>query len=504
MFEDFLHKTVDSTTHKIRYIRDLINRIVAVDPELELRNLDNLSNRLENLNKTVELLPDTFREEEEAEEQILPDLTITDIIPTDYGHYWNFAITVKNIGESASGATNLDVGFITGNNAILAIPALDIEETATVNHQYSYDEHSIDTEIQTLVSTVNSTQIIEESNYSNNSKQIQLEVKPQQAPPAGKAFVIIHAHNPEGKEINGLTFPVFSNNLLAEFWIDGGFKTATASLDSQHGNAEASSGIAGIDAGPHLLEVKFNGITLSTNVTLEPDSVTELTFVFPRTEYEFDFDFSHGSSYSNTVVTVAGQQFYNDILEYASEPWDGDYGTSIALSVPAPLGPWFTHNHNVNYILTPTAHIYTTHQDHEEILGVHGNSTVTILTRIDSQAVNKNTISPISANSNFTTWLMQTNIIGEYVSMGVFNEDESQSEQLIPFPIPTGYQMYKDISPLYTYTKMDVRAFEPNSTIREAYTTAADIPANSISKSGIGEVELKLSSIPYDLEGTSF
>ena len=51
MFEDFLHKIFEPTSHKLRNIRDLINRMVAVDPELELRTLDAFSENLEVLNK---------------------------------------------------------------------------------------------------------------------------------------------------------------------------------------------------------------------------------------------------------------------------------------------------------------------------------------------------------------------------------------------------------------------------------------------------------------------
>ncbi|MFH1441564.1 MAG: hypothetical protein ABIH18_05960 [Candidatus Omnitrophota bacterium] len=93
--------------------------------------------------------------------------------------------------------------------------------------------------------------------------------------------IIVHCHNPEGKEINSITLnvnQVFNkdvkiydgNNLIGY-----GAKDATT-----HGSPIS------LNTGNHTIKVKFNGMELVKNVTLSQNETKSLIFEFKRTEFD--------------------------------------------------------------------------------------------------------------------------------------------------------------------------------------------------------------------------
>jgi hypothetical protein len=142
MFEDFLNLNYWKTKNKIRKIRDIINRMDVPSIDLSLKNIESSLNLL---NKSVSQLPqyiDDHQVEPPTPPTDLPDLIIDSIVPTDMGHYWDFAITVKNIGDAIAGASLLNAVIPEVSNVNLSIPSLAINASATVHIQVSYDPDS--------------------------------------------------------------------------------------------------------------------------------------------------------------------------------------------------------------------------------------------------------------------------------------------------------------------------------------------------------------------------
>jgi hypothetical protein len=87
------------------------------------------------------------------------------------------------------------------------------------------------------------------------------------------AYITVHAHNPEGKEINTIT----GVGSAALIWVDG-----------------VQIGVAGhspltILSGHRVIEVKFNGYVLEQSIDINGGDSRTLTFVFARTEIDVEF-----------------------------------------------------------------------------------------------------------------------------------------------------------------------------------------------------------------------
>ena len=107
----------------------------------------------------------------------------------------------------------------------------------------------------------------------------------------GTAYVIVHAHNPEGIEIASIIgigryshseyyhVPIYDGDSLIGY---------CASTEERHNKPIA------IPSGFHTITVKFNGMQLSQNINVEEGETRILTFVFERIEHDFK-DFWHVS-----------------------------------------------------------------------------------------------------------------------------------------------------------------------------------------------------------------
>ncbi|HLD82780.1 MAG TPA: alpha/beta hydrolase [Candidatus Omnitrophota bacterium] len=122
--------------------------------------------------------------------------------------------------------------------------------------------------------------------------------------------IIVHAHNPEGKEIASIRG---MNEDSVEIY-DGDTFIGYGAY-----NAETHDSPMAISTGNHNIKVKFNGMTLEQNIYLNEGETKVLTFTFTRTEI------LNTDLFSGTLINSANRSlYYTQVLGglrlYAEEP----------------------------------------------------------------------------------------------------------------------------------------------------------------------------------------
>ena len=485
MFEDFLNLNYWKTNNKLRKIRELLNRIDA--PSIE-RALPKINNSLYSANTIIEGLSyGVYRknlEEEEEVETNLPDLTIKNIITTDYGHYVDFAITVQNIGKEVAGANILNVVIPDVSNVDLDVPSLEINETVVLYHQYSFDSNGTEKQ-KIIIASADSKNSVEESNERNNSKIGQATVKnilspetgawSQYIPPVGKAYIITHLHNPEGKEIgsiSGVSGVTVSPGIIATNKATHGIPTVVV-------------------PGYHNIIATFNGITLNQEINIENGQTIEIFFIFPRTISEIDWGVNQ--SYNDTLSipeSGRGIVYYSselnplllerDIFIRATSGASGSFVDSFDLTLSkyifslavvqqwnvtggVPPYPQFWRNEinfNEPFYIPPTT------------IGTYSFST-----------------------SNFNNWYSQS----KRISGGYF-KIKLGSIILVDY-IPIGETYLNKFSANLSNTPIIIYDF--SFEFEGGYGSPLSSRSGSKEWNNNGKMEFKMSSIPYDMEGTA-
>jgi PKD repeat protein len=109
---------------------------------------------------------------------------------------------------------------------------------------------------------------------------------------AQTSYIIVHCHNPEGKEINSITW-IGNTGILAEIF-DGDVSIGYGAQDVASHNQPIQ-----ISSGSHTIKVKFNGITMEQSINLSEGETQVLTFTFTRvdmTEELFTETYSNAKS----------------------------------------------------------------------------------------------------------------------------------------------------------------------------------------------------------------
>lgn len=515
MFEDFLNFTYSQTTHKLRKIRNLINRMRGVEiPEIIEPLLQSLKNSVDRLDKAVQGIPEWLEDRRSRREEPvpppqpnLPDLTITEIIPTNYDHYIDFAITIKNIGIANAGATQLKVIIPELLNRDMPVPALSPNESATLFTQYSFNPAQSE-ELKTFQAQVDPYQNIEESNENNNTLSTQVIIKGQYTPPPGKAYYIVHAHNPEGKEINSI-LGAYHFSYISIDGVNQGIKTA--SNEAEHGIPRV------IDPGSYTIGAIFNGMTVEEPITLVAGETKEIIITFDRIDANFDFNIDNEVILSGTFnLFYPGNHFKTDSDILLDAPWHSE--VSFTGIVNHPDG-WAVGNYEdkVKYKITPTLF----ECDLLSSLNGTGHQWEVYNNRADLKAfISYLSDAPypltidIPSRTDFNYWFPQQFITDEYptihiqdnIGNGIFLVRPDEVGGSFTYYALKGYYIDKDgISTDYHLTKLEFR-------YRRYTDTRVNTPGSSYidgdfsgidTKSGNGSAVIKLSSIPYDLEGTA-
>lgn len=360
MFNDFKFLSFNSVTHKIRRLKDIFDRLNLSKLEERynrlLNSLDLLDVKVEEFKKwyqetvteppvTPPVIPPT--------EELLPDLIITSIIPTEFDNYINFQITVKNIGDKIASASNLSVSIPDLFNTSVLVPLLGINETFITNAQYSYDPLGDEEGVIAYV-TINPSHSVLEKTYANNSSSISCIVH-KKYEPVGKAFVIVHAHNPEGKEIGAIgayDTDQRYGQIGASYNIDGYEVFGhTPIVPSEHGQ------LIEVPLGPQSCVITFNGMTHDFGIIdFQEGMVVELVATFDRINAEFDFTRSASDTVSinyneyphiKTVGSATIYKYYNLSGTATTNIVLSKISSSASITTSLTYIPPFTYGHIV-------------------------------------------------------------------------------------------------------------------------------------------------------------
>lgn len=167
---------------------------------------------------------------------------------------------------------------------ISPIPPLNPNQEVVIHTTWYYDPNDVPVvfDLEAIADYGNSVEELDESN-NNLVKEFTTYIEPKTDPLS--AYIIVHAFNPESREIASL-----------------GYGVEVYNGDVYIGSADGVSLIP-IPSGHHTINVKFNGMTLTQEVDLVgSETPVELTFNFSRTEFAFaDFINGMGIDYSASI-----------------------------------------------------------------------------------------------------------------------------------------------------------------------------------------------------------
>jgi len=453
MFEDFLFKNYLRTDNKLKKTRKLINRIYG--------DYKNKSFRFEKLENSLKNLEKVFKSLEQLEEVTvtdLPDLIVQSIIPTYHDHYISFAITVKNQGTQPADPSTLNV-IIESINEDLSIGILAAGESQTVNLVFAFDP-SGDSQIYNALATADAGNVIEETDETNNTRDRSVSAKSQYTPSEGKAYVIVHCHSPEGKEIGSITgasTPSIERN---------GVPIGTGATD------EASHAIPiSIDPGVVTISSIFNGMTKSTSITIVEGETRQIIFTFSRTTQELNWGGSASlslDSYEDIGVKTDDSCIFSFVIvpQVSTPPLPYRYATA-------------------DYNFTRTSYTATV------TCGAGHNDGRFVIARIGvySVAESKNYAKPINIpiNSSFINWYSQYDRTNGYPGIYVLSSDKSVDQPLIYSGLTGTHLLPASIS--YKHIRFN--------TVLEVRTLIGALSETISATLNY----LYISSVPYDLDG---
>ena len=481
MFNDFKALNYYTTNHKIRKIKELLDRLTLEHLALEF-NVKSIGSTINRTDQRVQDFVPFYQTsisggEEPEPTSNLPDLIVVNIIPTTFSNYVNYAITVQNIGVDTSSSTTLNSIIPDLLTTDSSIPALSSNETYTTNVQYAFDPAGSSAQ-KTFISTVNPLHTASESNYNNNSKSVQSTVKAEYTPD-GNAYVIFHLHNPEGKEINSITGSGTGVN-TANINIEGTGGFTGASNLSEHGVRHVLSA-----SGVKLVTATFNGITIQQNVDFVADTTTQLTIPFPRTD---DLNMNYSNNLPATSFSLTSP-FYEQAFS--------------ALPLPSYV---FTPNYNVatgeasaNWTLTNSSfdgEIAIKRLSGGAFGGVSHGVKQLILYVFDLLAPGLALIIP--PTSAFNNWYAQSLQTGQYPTIALRRTGlTTQRSVILSRTIQSEpYYQFRVLSANdggYDHLYMDLKLRADAGTYNVWYT---DTNSGVLLNGG-----LKFSSVPYDLDG---
>lgn len=130
------------------------------------------------------------------------------------------------------------------------------------------------------------------------------EVIPSPIPPIEKyGYILIHAHNPEGKEIGSITMPggighgTSVEQTTPVIYIDGIYNRLSPMEIGGHITAFP------ISIGSHVISVKFNDMVMEESINLNEGETKIITFIFSRTNFD--------KSPIDSVISVIGNLNYS-------------------------------------------------------------------------------------------------------------------------------------------------------------------------------------------------
>jgi hypothetical protein len=476
MFGDFKNLSYLVTKNKFRKLKDIFDRLGLSSLEERINRLSSIINSLDTQVQAFEdriitqghgpLTPPPPPGPPPVVPTNIPDLAIISLTPSVYTNYVNFKIVIQNIGLVNSSSTTLSE-LIPGlfNNSD-SIPSLIPNETIERNIQIPFDPSGTLKNI-TFLSEV--LPVLNETNTSNNSASTTTTIKTDYLPD-GNTYVIVHLHNPEGKEIGSLT----GTTLLIGY--ESGSLNPAVSIGT-HNIRQL------IPSGTHLFTAYFNGINLSQSVNCPANQTTIITFIFPRTIADINFSIDDTITYPNTSSSFLGE------VNYSTGGQINTYNISWVAHLSANL---LSYTSNLISTIIPTINSIP-----PVSLSVNARWGHTYNQFLPNAPIDID----VPIYTQFNRWWVQSKSLGN--NFQIFLLDTAP----YPYTVTAMIADFMNINDTYlslplssiNYKKMLV--LSPNFLQTNSYIPG--LPSNTDTLSG-GFSYLFMSSVPYDFEGIGF
>ena len=474
MFNDFKNLNFSTTKQKIRKLKELFDRLRLNDFEERLKRLTLSINHVDK--KIIDVPPPP---PPPPPPTTLPDLAITSLIPTVGSNSVSFEITITNNGLGTSSGTMLNGNLYGQTLHSVPVPSLEPSGQFTTNIEFTFDSEG-ESVIRTFFAEVNPSHNFIEVDYGNNTASTVVTIKEAFIPDPEKAYLIVHAHNPEGKEINGLLTHINYDD--AYIYMDGNPYTYAPVNISQHGQRHDATNYVGT----HTFTLRFNGMESEGQiVNIQLGTTQELVFTIPRTDAPLNYN------WAGTLTRYMPQDFY---YPFPQNPPPG---------YPTPTLPPLSITYIINKYQTDpgtfTANVILNYDDFFLMLDTSCSPSVYYGMYVYSNLGYLGPAQPISVPSQaFDHWFSQSLLIGDYPRVYMRGTD--------PNPNIRGRNgIYHTETPLYEI--IEVPANISYSYLLFNYypdPSAVGYGGGTLTLSGELIGGLKLSSVPYDLQGTAF
>lgn len=309
----------------------------------------------------------------------------------------------------------------------------------------------------------------------------------------GTANIIVHCHNPEGKEIASIqgvgqsSVEIYDGNTLIGY---GAYNSTTHNQPIT------------ISAGSHIIKVKFNGITMEQNINISEGETQVLTFTFERTEILASQLISGSAEGSGSKVQICASNEFVDLLFgpiiETKGYWMGEarvhflYGgvfVQVTLDVSGGLNVLYPSFHAwVQAQVTP---LELGHADVLEWGWEWGE--------INYVQVNQGRIlKSFPSRTDFNEWFIQDSPHADWVGASLMKVVGDSLVDTSPLLSPSidysisALSTQRDFNEVWVY--FAAYKIEPNPPSRSAFEMKA-------SESVTLPNTLKISSVPYDLDG---
>jgi len=267
-YNNFKNLNYKKSNRKLSKLRELINRLYG-DYEYKKKLIEDLNRQLKRIKINIPTIS----------EGILADLEVSDIVSVDKGHYLEFAITIKNIGEVATTEETNLILTIGDIEVELMVSVLAVNEEAVRYASFPYDPDAVDTYSLNINSEVNEERNIEESDYTNNILEKSFTIKENYQ----QTGLIVHAHTSEGIEVGSLNSQIIGGTNGFTIYVDDVYIGDSAVSYETHNR------IIMTDFGLKNIRLEGNGIILTKNVTVIENQITVVYFIANRTLTSVEF-----------------------------------------------------------------------------------------------------------------------------------------------------------------------------------------------------------------------
>jgi len=481
MFEDFKNLNYWKTPNKLRTFRELINRIDLPKMEEDLSNLLNLLDKLdyviEENNEREKYPPPDYPTQPPYPPQVpppqrppgptppselLPDLVVSSITTEDHTHYIDILIDVQNQGSAIAGSNALNVVIPGHSNINLAVPTLAVGASTTLHHQYAIDPTKPET-TKTVIATADASNSVTESNETNNTTSTTFIAKEQ---PAG---LIVHIHNPEGFEIGSIVD-------ISDITLSHGI---IATNEATHGQPTVLS------PGNYTITATFNGMTLQQDISISAGQTEEIFFIFTRIDQAWGIA-------DNQLTTIAGSFSGSHFDEAEDKDLLRNY---VICSITRSAYGYGVGSYNISaeYDISSGSITLTTKIN---ISGIgQGVGTWGIVLAGPAIQGWEAPFGGFATYTTFTSWYCQGITSGSYPTIYV------RSVEAPGFPYTLFSGSYTKIPVNYTYNSIGVGG----GILLKDLITISGLTNYSYNNEQelTGSLNSKISSVPYNLQGTA-